>query len=90
MYCFIRHVLASLHFNENVHRECQTSKNGTPYMKVTYPKFKLGDEVVREVAVPPTYGEYDVKYFFLEQCLCILKGHVGATHQRFFTCCDTC
>lgn len=52
-YC--RHILASLHFNENVHRECQTSKDGTPYMKVTYPKFKLGDEVVREVAVPPTY-----------------------------------
>ena len=62
MYCFIRHILASLHFNENVHRECQTSKDGTPYMKVTYPKFKLGDEVVREVAVPPTYGEYDFKY----------------------------
>ena len=61
IYCFIRHVLASLHFNENVHREGQTSKDGTPYMKVTYPKFKLGDEVVREVAVPPTYGEYDVK-----------------------------
>ncbi|XP_068697377.1 uncharacterized protein [Montipora foliosa] len=50
-------LLLSLHFNENVHRECQTSKDGTPYMKVTYPKFKLGDEVVREVAVPPTYGE---------------------------------
>ena len=30
-------------------------------MKVTYPKFKLGDEVVREIAVPPTYGKYDVK-----------------------------
>lgn len=26
-------------------------------MHVTYPKYKLGDEVVREVAVPPTYGE---------------------------------
>lgn len=26
-------------------------------MHVTYPKFKLGDEVVREIAVPPTYGE---------------------------------
>ena len=88
MYCFIRHVLASLHFNENVHRECQTSKDGTPYMKVTYPKFKLGDEVVREVTVPPTYGEYDVKYLFLEQCF--LERYLGTTHQRFSTCCDTC
>lgn len=70
------HVLASLHFHENVHRECQTSKDGTQYMKVTYPKFKLGDEVVREVAVPPTYGEY-VKYLCLEQCLCILENNMG-------------
>lgn len=45
-------------------------------MKVTYPKFKLGDEVVREVAVPPTYGEY-VKYLCLEQCLCILENNMG-------------
>ena len=27
-------------------------------MHVTYPKFKLGEEVAREVAVPPTYGEF--------------------------------
>ena len=27
------------------------------YMHVTYLKFKLGDEGVREVAVQPTYGE---------------------------------
>ena len=27
-------------------------------MHVTYPKFELGEEVVREVAVPPTYGEF--------------------------------
>jgi hypothetical protein len=27
-------------------------------MHVTYPKFKLGDEVVCEVAVLPTYGEF--------------------------------
>ena len=28
------------------------------YINVTYPKFKMGEEVVREVAVPPTYGIY--------------------------------
>ena len=65
VYWFIRHVLASLHFNENVHRECQISKDGTPYMKVTYPKFKLGDEVVREVAVPPTYGMLGNTFFLI-------------------------
>jgi len=56
---FCRHniILASLHFNENVQRATQVSKNGEAYIKVTYPKFKLGEEVVREVAVPPTSGE---------------------------------
>ena len=51
-----RHTLASLHFNENVKRKKLTSENGEEYYKVTYPKFKLGEEVVREVDVPPTYG----------------------------------
>ena len=34
-------------------------------MRVTYPKFKLGEEVVREVASPPTYGmqSNDGKYW---------------------------
>jgi len=53
-----RHILASLLFNENVKRETQRDKDGKPYYKVTYPKFKLGEEVVREVAIPPTYGKY--------------------------------
>lgn len=53
---FCRHILASLHFNENVKRDTQLSKKGEKYYRVTYPKFKLGEEVVREVASPPTYG----------------------------------
>jgi len=53
---FCRHILASLHFNENVHRDTQLWKEGEKYFKVTYPKFKLGEEVVREVAAPPTYS----------------------------------
>ena len=39
-------------------RQTQKSEEGNEYFKVTYPKFKLGEEVVREVAVPPTYGEF--------------------------------
>ena len=49
--------MAILHFNENVHRETQTKKDGEEYVKVTWPKFKLGEEVVRRVAVAPTYGK---------------------------------
>ena len=54
---YSRDTLASLHFNENVQRETGTGKDGKPYYKVSYPKFELSGEVVREVAVPPTYGE---------------------------------
>ncbi len=52
-----RHILASLHFNENIHREKQTSKNGETYMRVVWPKYKLGEEVVKERSVPATYGK---------------------------------
>jgi len=48
-------VLASLHFNENVQRETQIGENGQ-YLRVCYPKYKLGEEVVRDVKIPPTYG----------------------------------
>lgn len=53
---FCRHVLASLHFNENLRRNTKTTKEGRAYANVIYPKFKMGEEVVREVAEPPTYG----------------------------------
>jgi len=56
IFLFFRHLLASLHFNENLNRDTQLSKDGEKYIKVTYPKYKLGEEVVREVASPPTYG----------------------------------
>lgn len=53
-----RHILASLHFNENLRRDSKKTKEGKTYVNVTYPKFKMGEEVVREVAEPPTYGNY--------------------------------
>ena len=54
-----RHILASLHFNENLQGDTQLTKEGEKYFKVTYPKYKLGDEFVREVASPPTYCEFN-------------------------------
>ena len=50
-----RHILALMHFNENVHRQAKKSKDGKTYMHISYPKYKLGGEVVREVTVQPTY-----------------------------------
>lgn len=55
--CF-RHTLATLHFNGNVHRETHVWKNGKDYVRIIYPKYKMGEEVVRGVAVPPTYSKY--------------------------------
>ncbi|XP_065068789.1 uncharacterized protein LOC135694059 [Rhopilema esculentum] len=53
-----RVILACLHFNENVQRQKKTTKDGRKYFNVTYPKFSLCGEVVREVAVNPTYVCY--------------------------------
>ena len=55
---FFRHILASVHFNENLNQKSQKSKNGNEYIHITYPKFKLGDEVLKEVPVLPTYGQF--------------------------------
>lgn len=63
----LRHILACLHFNENLKRGPMTRKDGKKYMKVTYPKHKLGDEVVREVSVPPTYGK--LNFNCVQNCL---------------------
>lgn len=42
--------------NENLKRKPKKTKDGKTYMNFTYPKFKMGEEVVREIAEPPTYG----------------------------------
>ena len=57
-FLYLRHILATLHFNENAKRKPKQTKHGKTCMHIAYPKFKLGDEVVREVLVPPTYGEF--------------------------------
>ena len=44
-----------MHFNENVQREKRQTKAGTVHYNVIYPKYKFGEEVVREIAAPPTY-----------------------------------
>ena len=54
---YFRIALAALHFNENLRRKKAVGKNGEIYKKVCYPKFKLGEETVREISRPPTYGK---------------------------------
>ena len=37
----------------------EKTKEGVPYFKVTFPKYKLGDELVREIAVALHMVMYD-------------------------------
>ena len=71
----VRHILASLHFNENVQREAQAGKDGDNYYKVSYPKFKLGEEVVRDVASPPTYGKYLGTFNQYQEDITVIWNH---------------
>lgn len=57
-FSFSRHILAISHFNENLNRETQRTADGEEMMRVTWPKYKLGEESVRRVPVPPTYGNW--------------------------------
>ena len=70
---FSRHALACLHFNENLQRKGKTTEDGRDYIKVTFPKYKLGEETTRKVAVATTYSKfqrffhndyYKTKYIF--------------------------
>ena len=77
-YSHFRHILASLHFNENVQRATQVGKNGLEYIKVSYPKYKLGEEVVRDVKTPPSYGKYIL-------CTCIPFTQTGFCFEKSCT-----
>ena len=51
-----RHALAIAHFNENIKRDAKQTKDGKTYYSIHYPKYKNGDELVRNVPVSPTYN----------------------------------
>lgn len=45
-------------------------------MNVTYPKFKMGEEVVREVAEPATYSMYIDCYLFQYSVIRLENMHI--------------
>ncbi|XP_028394476.1 uncharacterized protein LOC114518669 [Dendronephthya gigantea] len=53
IYC--RHILAAIHFNANLCRKAKLHEDGTPQVKVSYPKFKGGDATVRESKVKQNF-----------------------------------
>lgn len=78
-----RHVIAILHFNENVHRQSKKTKDGCISYNIHFPKFKLGEEVVREVSVHPTYGNY---FNFFLHVLHIHTYYCGKLLSKYFSC----
>ena len=49
------------------------TKEGEPYFHIVYPKYKLGEEVVREVAVPPSYGMTHANIYRVLKSIYMLK-----------------
>ena len=56
-YSFTRVAIAALHFNENVRRATATKRKSEPCKKISYPKHKLGEEIIRDIRIPPSYGK---------------------------------
>ena len=52
-----RGFIAALHFNENSARRQQKSRIGENLWSVSYPKYKGGVGILKQVKVPITYGE---------------------------------
>lgn len=48
-------LLLSVHFNFNLQRECRKNADDTEQIKITYPKFKNGEAVVRNVRVSQNF-----------------------------------
>ena len=48
--------LAALHYNENVGRAQAQTQQGREQYKISFPKFKRGEHIVRRVLEDPAYG----------------------------------
>jgi hypothetical protein len=48
--------VAVIHFNENLKQDVRET-DGVAQLKVTYPKFRNGEAVVRKVTVNQTFGK---------------------------------
>lgn len=63
-----RHELAIAHFNENVKREAEKTKEGMPFFSIHYPKYKNGDKLAGTIHPPSTYNCVDnIRNLLLER-----------------------
>ena len=54
----IRHIIAAIHFNQNLNRKAIKNPDGSEQHVVVYPKFKNGEATVRDVKVAANYCKY--------------------------------
>jgi len=52
-----RHILAAVHFNFNLQRECRKNADDAEQIQFTYPKFKNGEATVRNVRLSQNFAE---------------------------------
>lgn len=63
---FYRHILAAVHFNFNLQRDVRHRKgDDADQIKVTYPKFKNGEAIVRDVRVAQNFGKSLCVYLYM-------------------------
>jgi solute carrier family 8 (sodium/calcium exchanger) len=53
--CYCRLWLAALHFNENTQRDQAVTQDGKARYRLTVPKYKKGEFIVRKINVDCTY-----------------------------------
>ena len=64
-----RHILAALHFNQNLVRDVKKKASGSSQVKLNYPKFKNGVASVRDVRIQPNYGVLCLGFLSLSKAL---------------------
>lgn len=52
---YFRHILAVVHFNENLLREPKQLPDGSIRVSVRYPKFRNGEAIIKDVRVDTTF-----------------------------------
>lgn len=53
------HIIAAVHFNNNVYGESKMNEDGTEQVGIVYPKFKNGEATVKSVRVEPNFSKYE-------------------------------
>ena len=54
---FHSHIIAAIHFNNNLYRDNKLNEDGTDQLRFVYPKFMNGKATIKNVRVEPKFGK---------------------------------